>query len=173
MFIFLTVETLQIFRKRVGGDDILVSNSFQTNLVKKWLVPYESGGHQFRFSLTFGGVLTITDKEAYTRGLSESVHNGAIFTKPIMYTVELEPISGEERIIGYSLDRLFSGVEIFNDDIVNDGNQKIYKLDGGDITLNSAGTTWDVVTDSGTLLSPTGVELHVNPWLMYRTPDIS
>jgi len=90
--IFPAIETFKMFRKRVDGADLEITDAAFLNIVRKWIVPYESLG------INSGSGQGISYENASLTSAAS-----VIYGKPFMITTE-KLDDGEEHIIFYTFD---------------------------------------------------------------------
>jgi hypothetical protein len=145
----------------VGSDQI--SDSAYINVALRWIVPQKAVNTLFAFSFI-------------------SIHQRSfVGGKPYMLTVE------SEKIILYTLNYKIATPVSFqlmiNPNITDEGNDKITRLDGGDIS--GSGTTFTITNDDGVALDSSEIPVNVFasnvaenatspcPFLLFRRADIA
>ena len=189
------VKTSSIFPRRlvVGGADNLISDSTFHNLMRKWVYPWQAGS-SFLFSESEDGHVHNACEQASVGAESDyedlsgftitEMQRDVVGGKHIMLTVER--IDGLDQITAYFLDPVIETQNIdledriVHQDVVNDGNNRIKKLVGGDIGLAASGLSWPVkVTDGTTTLKIGEVlpspleEQDFSPFVLFRRNDMA
>jgi hypothetical protein len=165
MLIFTNTSTISAGIKTIGGTDNTISDENFVNLLKKWYVPASQGRIPFQASTTI--------RRQYMNGLTCS-QEAYVGGKPMMFTIE------SDHLIAYTLDYLipeavgicfntFSGTLEISSDLINDGTDKIKRLDGGELSSPGVGTTW-TITDEGDVLDDDGNPVLTSPPLEFFTP---
>ena len=166
MYIFTNVNTILGGIKTIDGGNNTISDSLFVNLLKKWYAPIAMG------IITAGSPGQW--KQLYERGLTFS-QNAFVGGKPFMFTVE----SGH--LIAYTLDYEIATTArtsnsafqiVVNSDVNNDGDNKIKRLDGGEIEDSGAGTSW-TVTDEGNVFDVDGDEVLTEPPMSADLPNFN
>lgn len=90
--IFPAIETFKVFRKRINGADLEITDTELLNIVRKWIVPYESKG------INSGSGEGVSYENASLTSAAAVIHG-----KPFMITTE-KLDDGQEHIIFYTFD---------------------------------------------------------------------
>jgi len=190
--VFLKIETLKVNRA-VAKDppsssvDTEMTDSFFVNLFKKYVAPIDSGGDQGAITGNpdveplgaFDYSEDVTDSDG---GWTQQFNDQYVAGKPVMLTVE------GDHIIGYTLDYLINETSFVakNPVVNNNGNDRIKKIDGGDVNLDSSGLNWEVLVEDGVVVDEDGNNILVPaavvtaptqtfpvPFMLYNRADIS
>lgn len=166
MIVFTNIDTFGASIATVGGGATTIGDAEFLNILRKWYVPVDMGTQTTAGPGPHDWVLQ------YLEGLTmnQFAHVGG---KAFMFAIE------RGHLIAYTLDydipearRPAGGGEFFvlklNPAIINDGNDMIKRLDGGEMGAG-VGTSWDI-TDEGTVLNPFGLPVLTDPPMIADLP---